>query len=94
MSILTTDGKESVQVTANITAKDTGAVSNKVKQKIKETTLPEGVTTTMGGVSQMMSDTFSQMYIAMVIAVFAVFLVMMIALGGLTAPLSILFSCH
>jgi multidrug efflux pump subunit AcrB len=72
--------------------KNTGAVSQRVQEKLQSINLPEGVKTEMGGVTQMMGDTFTQMGIAMLVAVFAVFLVMMIGLGGATASLAILFS--
>jgi multidrug efflux pump subunit AcrB len=92
VSITTSDGRQYANVTANITEKNTGAVSQRVQEKLQSINLPEGVKTEMGGVTQMMGDTFTQMGIAMLVAVFAVFLVMMIGLGGATASLAILFS--
>lgn len=92
VGIYTSDGREYAKVTANIIEKNTGAVSTRVEDKIKTVQLPDGVKTELGGVTQMMGDTFNQLGMAMMIAVFAVFLVMMIALRGLTAPLAILFS--
>lgn len=92
VGIFSTDGQEYAKVTANVTEKDTGAVSRKVQEKINSVKLPEGITTKMGGVTEMMNESFKQLGIAMVVAVFAVYLVMVIALGGAIAPLAILFS--
>jgi len=92
VSIFTVDGQEYAKVTGIITEKNTGAVTSRVQTKIDGISLPEGVKTQMGGVSQMMGDTFTQLGVAMVAAVAAVFFVMLIALGELVAPLAILFS--
>lgn len=92
ISVFSADGDEYAKVTANITEKNSGAVSTRVKEKIASMKLPDGVKTEMGGVTQLMGDTFGQLGLAMVVAVFAVYLVMMIALGGAIAPLAILFS--
>jgi multidrug efflux pump subunit AcrB len=92
VSIFSADGDEYARITGNITEKNSGAVSTRVKEKIAEIELPDGVTTEMGGVTELMGDTFGQLGLAMVVAVFAVYLVMMIALGGAIAPLAILFS--
>ncbi len=92
VAILTENGQEYVSVTAKCTEKNTGAVSTRVSKVLKEMTLPSGVKTSMGGVTEMMSDSFKQLGVAMIAAVFAVFLVMVIALGEATASLAILFS--
>lgn len=92
VAILTEDGQKYVSVTAKCTEKNTGAVSTRVSKVIEGLTLPSGVKTSMGGVTEMMSDSFKQLGVAMIAAVFAVFLVMVIALGEATASLAILFS--
>ncbi|HEY9060256.1 MAG TPA: efflux RND transporter permease subunit [Pseudobacteroides sp.] len=92
VSIFTENGKENAKVTGKITVKDTGAVSKEVQEKINEIALPEGIEVRMGGITEMMDDTFMQMGVAMVLAVFLVFFVMVIALGSISAPISILFS--
>ena len=92
VSIFSSDGDEYANITGNITDKNSGAVSKRVKEKIAQLKLPTGVKTEMGGVTQLMGDTFGQLGLAMAVAVFAVYLVMMIALGGAIAPLAILFS--
>ncbi len=92
VGIYSLDGKEFAKVTGKITTKDTGAVSQKVQKIIKGISLPDGVEIKMGGITEMMGDTFSQMGFAMLIAVCLVFLVMLVALGTARAPFAILFS--
>ncbi len=92
VSIFSLDGKEYAKVTGKITQKDTGAVSKNVQEKINSLQLPEGVEIKMGGITEMMGDTFTQMGFAMVVAIFLVFIVMLIALGSASAPLAILVS--
>ncbi len=92
VGIYSLDGKEFAKVTGKITTKDTGSVSQKVQKIIKGISLPEGVEIKMGGITEMMGDTFSQLGFAMLIAVCLVFLVMLVALGTARAPFAILFS--
>jgi HAE1 family hydrophobic/amphiphilic exporter-1 len=46
----------------------------------------------MGGITQMMNDSFSQMGVAMIVAIMLVFFVMLVALGSIRAPIAILVS--
>ena len=92
VSILTQDGQQYAKVTGKITAKNTGSISMEVQKRLKSIPLPDGVETSLGGVSEMMSSTFRDLGMAMIFAVFAVFFVMILALGEIIAPLSILFS--
>ena len=92
VGIYSLDGKEFAKVTGKITTKDTGAVSQKVQKIIKGISLPDGVEIKMGGITEMMGDSFSQLGFAMLIAVCLVFMVMLVALGSARAPFAILFS--
>jgi multidrug efflux pump subunit AcrB len=92
VGIYSLDGKEVAKVTGKIIVKDTGAISKKVEQIIKETKLPDGIETQMGGITQMMGDSFRQMGVAMIVAIMLVFFVMLVALGSIRAPLAILMS--
>ncbi|WP_164491829.1 efflux RND transporter permease subunit [Staphylospora marina] len=79
-------------VTAAITVKDTGAVSAKVRKVIDAMDIPEGIEVTMGGDTEEMNKSFEQLGVAMVVAVAAVYIVMIIAFGEATAPFTIMFS--
>lgn len=92
VSIYHENGKEYAMVTAKIIDKNTGAISSKVQEIVDSMTLPQGTSISMGGVTSIMSDTFRDLIFAMIVAVFAVFFVMLIAFGELSAPLAIMFS--
>ncbi|MDP4093278.1 MAG: efflux RND transporter permease subunit [Bacillota bacterium] len=92
VSIYKKDGKECAKVTGVITDKSTGTVSAKVQNIVNKMKLPEGVSINMGGVSEMMNDSFSQIGVAMIVAILVVFFVMLVALGEAAAALAILFS--
>ncbi|WP_052807319.1 efflux RND transporter permease subunit [Risungbinella massiliensis] len=86
------DSQLYVDISGDITEKDTSAVSTEVKKVIDSIKLPEGVSVTIGGTSQEINKSFSQLGVAMVVAVAAVYLVMIISFGEATAPFTILFS--
>ena len=92
VSVYTRDGSQYAVVSADIMDKDTGAVNTAVGKKLAAMDLPKGVTTELGGTAEMMSESFSQMGLAMLIAVGAVYLVMVLAFGEALAPLAIMFS--
>lgn len=54
--------------------------------------LPSGVRAKIGGSIEQMNEGFQQLTVASVIAIAAVYLVMVLAFGELIAPLAILFS--
>ncbi|MDB5055477.1 MAG: putative efflux system [Bacilli bacterium] len=81
-----------VKISAKINATNKNGVSHKVAAALQEIQLPDGVSNEVGGVGGNINDSFSQLGIAMVVAVAVVFLVMVFAFGNLGAPLAILFS--
>ncbi|MDO8962903.1 MAG: efflux RND transporter permease subunit [Coriobacteriia bacterium] len=92
VSIYAIDGQQFADIKASITAKDTGKVTSAVKALIAKENLPDGVKVTVAGTASQMSEAFTQLGMAMLVAVGAVYLVMVIAFGEATAPLAILFS--
>jgi HAE1 family hydrophobic/amphiphilic exporter-1 len=86
------DGKIYAQVSAEINSKDTGGVSRAVEDAISELDLPDGVTTSFGGVTEQMDDAFTQLGLAMLAAVAIVYFVLVVTFGGGLAPFAILFS--
>lgn len=91
-SITRTDGKMSVNVTADIIASDVNSASNSVKEKVDALDLPDGVTISFGGVTEQINETFSQLGIAMAAAIAIVYFVLVVTFGGGLAPFAILFS--
>jgi multidrug efflux pump subunit AcrB len=81
-----------VSITAKIDSKDKGGVSSKVTEALKTVELPAGVRTQVQGVSDDIQESFGQMAVAMLAAIFIVYLVMVIAFGNASAPFVILFS--
>jgi len=86
------NGQPYATVTGDITISDSGAVSREVRQIIGEMDLPSGISVNLSGETEEMDKSFAQLGVAMVVAVLAVYLVMIIAFGEATAPFTIMFS--
>ncbi|HSK48718.1 MAG TPA: efflux RND transporter permease subunit [Coriobacteriia bacterium] len=92
VAVLTRDGEQYATVSGHISARDSGSVISDVKKEIAEVKLPEGVSVEVSGQAEMMSESFSQLGLAMLFAIGAVYLVMVIAFGEAAAPLAIMMS--
>ncbi len=92
VAVLTKDGDEYASVSGALTSRDTGSVIKAAKAKVATVKLPAGVQTDVGGTAQQMNDSFSQLGVAMIIAIGAVYLVMVLAFGEAVAPLAIMFA--
>lgn len=92
VSVLTYNNAEYAAVTGTITRRDTSSVIAAARDRLERMDLPDGVEVEIGGVAQMMSESFQQLGLAMVVAVFAVYLVMVLTFGEAIAPLAIMFS--
>lgn len=92
VAILTRDGNQSVSVSGRITERDSGAVISDVRETMDGLDLPPGVEWELSGAAEQMSESFQQLGMAMLVAVAAVFLVLMLAFGEATAALAIMFS--
>lgn len=79
-------------ITGDVTVKDTGAVSRDIEKQIEQMKLPGGVSVKLGGDTEQMNKSFADLGKAMIVAVFAVYIVILIAFGEATAPFTILFS--
>jgi multidrug efflux pump subunit AcrB len=86
------NGQEVATVSASIAVKDTGAVSRQVQTIIHGMDLPKGIQVTLGGDTEEMNKSFTQLGFAMLVAIGAVYVVMLIAFGEAIAPFTILFS--
>ncbi|MGG1518317.1 efflux RND transporter permease subunit [Paenibacillus oryzisoli] len=86
------DQYQLVKVSAKINDKNKTTVSAKLTKELKELELPEGVTTKVEGVSDDVTESFTQLFVAMAAAVFVVYLIMVLAFGNAGAPFAILFS--
>ncbi|NLE09816.1 MAG: efflux RND transporter permease subunit [Dehalococcoidales bacterium] len=91
-SISRVDGKLSAKVTATITATDIGTVNRAVQTIIDGLDVADGVEITQGGTTQMMDDAFSDMIIAILIAIGLTYLIIAITFRSLLTPIIIMIS--
>lgn len=91
-SIQRLNQQEYVSVSGRFTTDNTSQVQKQVEEKIKSLSLPKGVTYAFEGEAKQISEGFSNMIIAILVAILLVYMVMMIAFGEMIAPLAILFS--
>ncbi len=92
VAVLTRNGEQYATVAGHVSARDSGSVISAVKAKLATVDLPKGVKVEVSGQAEMMSESFSQLGLAMLFAIGAVYLVMVIAFGEAAAPLAIMMS--
>ncbi|MGD6844236.1 efflux RND transporter permease subunit [Bacillus infantis] len=86
------DGRIYADVSGEITAKDVAKVSADVNAEADKLDLPSNVEISMGGVTEDINESFTQLGLAMLAAIAIVYLVLVITFGGGLAPFAILFS--
>ncbi|MHC0039530.1 efflux RND transporter permease subunit [Pseudoneobacillus sp. C159] len=84
--------QEYVEVTGRFVTDNVSGVQDEVTKRIDSLELPDGVKTRSEGQAAAMSEGFTNMMIAMGIAVVLVFIVMLVTFGNMTAPIAILTS--
>jgi HAE1 family hydrophobic/amphiphilic exporter-1 len=91
-SITTIKGVRSATVAITPNSDDVGAASGAVAQALAATTLPAGATATIGGVTAQQADAFSQLRLALLVAILIVYVVMVATFKSLRQPLLLLIS--
>jgi len=87
------EGTPSVTITATPEAKDLGALTTTIQSRLDAMTdLPPGVTATLGGASQDQRDAFTQLGLAMLVAIALVFMIMVGTFRSLVQPLILMVS--
>ncbi len=86
------DQQRAATITANITGSDVGGVSGRVDDLVAAVEREPGVDIRVGGIFEQQEEAFSDLYLAMGIAVIVVYIVMVASLGSLMNPFIILFS--
>ncbi|WP_195573813.1 efflux RND transporter permease subunit [Paenibacillus sp. 1001270B_150601_E10] len=86
------DGRLMLQVSGEITESNVADVSKVVNQEIESIKVPAGMEISMGGVTEDIQESFTQLGIAMLAAIAIVYLILVITFGGGLAPFAILFS--
>lgn len=92
VSINHEDGKMYASISATVKGKDTAAVTKDVTDHLNKVDMPNSVEMKIGGGLDMITDGFSDLGLAMIVAVGLVFLIMSMTFGGLRTPLVILSS--
>jgi HAE1 family hydrophobic/amphiphilic exporter-1 len=86
------DGKMYASLTADVKGNDMAGVSRDVEKQLDELELPSGVKVEFGGVTEEITESFTQLGIAMLAAIAIVYFVLVVTFHGALAPFAILFS--
>jgi HAE1 family hydrophobic/amphiphilic exporter-1 len=86
------EGERVAVVTANLAGGDLGTVSEQIGAALQEMNLPSGYEWRIGGQRQEMETSFASMRLAILLAIFMVYLVMASQFESLLHPFVILFS--
>ncbi|MCM8762106.1 MAG: efflux RND transporter permease subunit [Candidatus Omnitrophica bacterium] len=84
--------KRKVSVTANISGRDLGSVVKDVEQRISDVKLPFGYYIEFGGQYEKMKEAFGGLLIALIFAVFLVYMVMASTFESLLHPFMVMFT--
>lgn len=91
-SVTRVDGTRAATLTASSEGSDLGTTTTQLQAGIAKLDLPDGITVRIGGVSQQQTESFQQLGLAMLIAIFIVYLIMVATFGSLLQPLILLVS--
>jgi multidrug efflux pump subunit AcrB len=86
------DGQPFSLVTAQITSNDISKVSNEVDKALSNTKLPNGVTYSMGGISEQVKQMIFDMSIAVAFSILLVLMITSSIFKGWRSPLAVLLS--
>jgi len=79
-------------VSANLAGRDLGSVSRDIRQRLATLSLPAGVSVELGGQNDEMDSSFRSLQLAILLAVFLVYLVMAAQFESFVYPLIIMFT--
>lgn len=91
-SIQERDGQPFAVVTTQIVASNMSKVSKEVTATLAHIQLPQGVTYSLGGISQQVTQMIVEMVIAVAVSILLVLLIVSFVFKGLKAPLAVLVS--
>lgn len=86
------DKKTAITITAIINQNDVGTANHEIQSIIDSLDVPQGVEISMGGITEEMQESFSDMYIAIGIAIVLAYLVLVFTFRSLLNPLIIMAS--
>ena len=79
-------------VSANLSGRDLGSVSRDIRQRLATLSLPAGMTVELGGQNDEMAASYKSLQMAILLAVFLVYLVMAAQFESFVYPLIIMFT--
>ena len=85
-------GRRAALVTADLAGRDLGSVSQDIERALCGTAMPAGVSATLGGQNREMSRSFRSLQLAVLLAVFLVYLVMASQFESVVHPLIIMIT--
>lgn len=85
-------GRVYAEVTAKMTTDDVAKVSQNVKKEVDKLKLPSDIEVSMGGVTEDIKESFTQLGLAMLAAIAIVYFILVVTFGGALVPFAILFS--
>ncbi len=91
-TITRTNQTREVQITGDVMGSDIATASKAVQDRISKINLPDGYSVDYGGQSQEMMESFSQLGLAMLLAIVLVYMVMAGQFESLFTPFVIMFS--
>ena len=86
------DQKLAATITGTITEEDVGAVNRAVQEKIDDLNLAPGVEVSMGGMAEIMEESFSNMFIAIAVAIVLTYAIVVVTFRSFLNPLIIMAS--
>ncbi len=92
VSIQRIDQKLAASITGTITEQDVGSVNRQVQQKIDALDLMQGIEVKIGGTAGMMQESFSGMFIAIIVAVLLAYAVIVVTFRSFISPIIIMAS--
>jgi hydrophobic/amphiphilic exporter-1 (mainly G- bacteria), HAE1 family len=84
------DGVQQVTVSGQVTAADTQGATTRATDRLKDVSLPSGVTLVTGGGNQEINNSFNQMLVAIGVAVAIVFIILVAFFRSIVTPFVIL----
>jgi len=86
------NGKRTVTVAANVQGVDSGKVTAEAMKIANAMQFPQGFGIDLGGASRDQKELFSEMFIALIMGIFVMYLVLVMQFGSFTAPIPIMMS--
>ena len=91
-TIIREDGEIAATVEGKINSDDVSVVSKSVNEALDELDTPSGVDVSVGGTTEDINESFSQLGLAMLAAIGIVYLILVLTFKGALAPFAVLFS--